>query len=451
MAFERTEIMMGNCSIASSGAFKAAVMEAAFSGIIELDPSGYITEINDRAILMLNFRNKQVIGERLIDVFPLVDKHMLDDVLQNGESLSNYMVKDRKDRFLINVEPIADSGSLFGAVILIQKLPDMAADSMRKRKEGLSVHHFFSGFYYTSEKFHRAIKNAILASYTDAPILLVGEDGTEIPEMAECIHNESKRNKNGFASIECNAIEAEKISQLLFSGMMPDSSSGNPSKSIDGGTLFINHIDRLPSAIQYRIALLIMGKHTNEKDFCIAQTDVRIIASSKEDLKKLVREGQFREDLYYALSAITIRVPSLRERMEDLEDMAYLFIKKYSIMYSKPVKLTKGAYDCLHEYSWPRNVRELDYFCQRIVLNADKRSVNEAFVRKHLQEIAAAHMYDSGSAAAGHGIENIRAAEIIDALRRNGGNKSKTANELGISKATLWRHIQKYGITAEYK
>lgn len=438
-------------SSALSGAFKAAVMEAAFSGIIELDPSGYITEINDRAILMLNFRNKQVIGERIIDVFPLIDKHFLEDVLKNGESLSNYMVKDRKDRFLINVEPIMDSGSIFGAVILIQKLPDPAADRMQERREGLSVHHFFSGFYYTSEKFHRAIKNAILASYTDAPILLLGEDGTEIPELAECIHNESKRNKSGFASIECNAIEAEKISQLLFSGVMPDSSSGDPSKSIDGGTLFINHVDRLPSAIQYRIALLIMGKHTNEKDFRISQTDVRIIASSKEDLKKLVREGRFREDLYYALSAITIRLPSLRERMEDLEDMASLFIKKYSIQYSKPVKLTTGAYDCLHEYSWPWNVRELDYFCQRIVLNADKRSVNEAFVRKHLQEIAASHMIDGGSAAAGHGIDNIKAAEIIEALKRNGGNKAKTADDLGISKSTLWRHIQKYGITAEYK
>lgn len=182
-----------------------------------------------------------------------------------------------------------------------------------------------------------------------------------------------------------------------------------------------------------------------ENDLRQRPADVRVVASTDRNLKELIRKDLFREDLYYSLAPTTVTVPPLRERGDEIIDIAIHFIDVYREKYEKPVKLTRGAYDCLRDYPWPGNTRELDAFCRKIVLTTPRHSVNEAFVRSLLEEMRGTGAAGTGAASGPAGGEDP-AARIRETLRRNGGSKMKTAAELGISKATLWRRMQKYGI-----
>ena len=428
-----------------------ALMESSFSGIVFIDAAGNVVRMNDRACFYLNCMDRDVKGESIRNLFPLLDQSILNAVLQGGDSIANYTVRSRTARFAVNLEPLCDGKTPTGAVLVLHRMHRQPTQQPQSRP-GLTARHRFSDFQYASMDFQRALKNAKLAACSDAPILLTGENGTEIPEIAECIHNESGRQDYGYAEVECDAHSAEQISRLLFDRAERAEEDGNSGtiSDIRGGTLFINHIDRLSQELQYRVCLLIKGQYAAQNDIRHYREDIRVIAGSEKRLSDLVRQGMFREDLYYALSAVTIMVPPLRERRDDIIRIADLFLRRYSAAYAKPVKFTRGTYDCLRQYAWPGNVRELDYFCKKVVLTTPSHSVNEAFIKAALTESVESLRRDGTAPAAPRPAPDARAQEIIDALKRNKGSKTKTAEELGVSKATLWRHMQKYGITGEY-
>ena len=424
-----------------------AFMDGDFSGILRVDGEGMIAEINDRARALLDCRHRDVDGMYVCDLFPLLEEELLNDVIRQGDSVANWYVQSRVARFAVNMEPVGDRDGPDGAVIFLQRLPIPPRSGGEKQEYSVTSNRFFSEFQTASGAFLRAIKLLKYTAQQDHPILLVGEDGTEIPALAKCIHNESGRRKNGYAEVECDALSAEQVSHLLFDRAPESESSGlNRSiASIQGGTLFLSHIDRLSPDLQYRIGLLIRGVYVAENELHQRPADIRVIASTDRDLKELIRQALFREDLYYALSPTTVTVPPLRERGDEIIDIAIHFLGIYREKYDKPVKLTRGAYDCLREYSWPGNTRELDAFCRKIVLTTPRHSVNEAFIRSALEEMKGTAGPADAAAPETAGTDDP-AAKIREALRRNGGSKMRTAAELGISKATLWRRMQKYGI-----
>ena len=427
--------------------FLHALLEGAFSGVVFVDGAGRVLLMNDRARSYLNCREAEMEGENILNLFPLLDRDILNAVLEGGDSIANYSVRSRSAQFAVNIEPLDDGGTLAGAVLILRRIHAQAPEPPQGAP-GLTARHRFSDFQYASVDFQRALKNAKLAASCDAPILLTGEDGTEVPEIAECIHNESARRSFGYAEVECDAHSAEQISRLLFeqSDKAEGTDLGGAISSIRGGTLFLNHVDRLTQELQYRVCLLIRGQYTAQNDIHHYKENVRVIAGTEKRLKDLVRQGLFREDLYYALSAVTIMVPPLRERRDDIIRIANLFLKRYSIQFTKPVKFTRGAYDSLQQYAWPGNVRELDFFCRKIVLTTPSHSVNEAFIKAALNE-SIEGLRPAAEAPAEEAPQlDKRAQEILDALRRNQWSKTKTAAALGVSKATLWRHMQKYGI-----
>ena len=421
-----------------------ALMEGSFSGVVFVDAAGAVLRLNDRARTYLNCRDRDVEGESIRNLFPLLDGNILDAVLRGGDSIANYYAQNRTVRFAVNIEPVGDPGQPEGAVLLLRRMPLPENAPEEPTTPGLTARHRFSDFQYASENFQRTLKNARLAASSDAPILLTGENGTEIPELAECIHNESARRACGYAEVECDAHSAEQISRLLFD--RPESADQGAISDIRGGTLFLNHVDRLSQELQYRVCLLIKGQYAAQNDIHHYRENVRVIAASEKRLKDLVRQGLFREDLYYALSVVTLAVPALRERRDDIVSVANVFLRRYSAQFAKPVKFTRGAYDSLEQYDWPGNMRELDYFCKKVVLTTPSHSVNEAFIKSALSESVEGLRGTGEEPGEQRAVPDKRAQEILDALRRNNGSKTKTAAELGVSKATLWRHMQKYGI-----
>lgn len=426
-----------------------ALMEGAFAGVVFVDAAGRVVTMNDRAQTYLDCREKSVEGENVMNLLPALDNDILGAVLSGGDSIANYTVRSHTAQYAVNIEPVEVRGEVSGAAIILKRLPRGAASAQPRAKEGLVARHRFSDFRYASESFRRALKNAKLAACSDAPMLLCGENGTEIPEIAASIHNESNRQSFGYAEVECDAHSAEQISHLLFG--QPErgenAESGGAISGIRGGTLFLNHIDRLTQDLQYRVCLLIKGQYAAQNDIHHYNENIRVIAATDKPLKELVRQGVFREDLYYALNVVTIMVPPLRERRDDIIHIVDLFLRRYSAQYSKPVKFTRGAYDSLQQYDWPGNVLELSFFCKKVILTTPNHSVNEAFIRAALSDSVEGLRAPAEPESREEPELDKWAKEIIEALKRNNWSKTKTAAELGISKATLWRHMQKYGIS----
>jgi DNA-binding NtrC family response regulator len=265
------------------------------------------------------------------------------------------------------------------------------------------------------------------------------------------IHNESGRNKKPFLDLECNAWSQQRINELLFGNAGKTSDDGSDKHIVEiaeGGTLFLNHIDELSNEVQYRIYKLMTGYYRLYSDMGLIPANVRIIAATNKNLQELITKGEFREDLYYALSVITISIPPLRTRKEDISCIVDYWTSYYGDTYSKPVHFSKNTYDCISEYSWPGNTRQLKHYCQKLVLNTPHRGISEAFARNELEYLSSS---DNGNGAGAElkGRKN-EASAVRTALENNRGNKTKAAEELGISKTTLWRKIQKYGITTTY-
>ncbi|MBR4232812.1 MAG: sigma-54-dependent Fis family transcriptional regulator, partial [Oscillospiraceae bacterium] len=243
------------------------------------------------------------------------------------------------------------------------------------------------------------------------------------------------------------AWREERIDEMLFGG-----GEIHDGKSLvaaaEGGTIFLNHVELLSKEVQFKVYKLITGYSARVDELRVVPADVRVIASTGKNLRELVSTGSFREDLYYALSIISISVPSLRARREDITCMVKAWTNSFSEIYSKPVFLSGGVYDCICEYMWPGNDRQLRHLCQKIVLTTPHRSVSEAFVRSEIEKLARREL--TAEMPVPPRQMQSEAARIITALENNHGNKTKTAEELGISKTTLWRKIQKYGITEGY-
>jgi transcriptional regulator with PAS, ATPase and Fis domain len=435
----------------------AAIMDGAFNGIIIIDHRGGILHINDSAKSMIDCKDKTVIGLYLLNVFPMFEKEELDSVLTKGEHLFSSSIKVRNGTLITKVDPINNSGEIIGAVLIMQR--GLTAPKRLSRSQGemcttgFVAHQRFEDFSYSSLNYGRLIKQAKAVAYTDAPILLRGEEGTELLSLAQCIHNESSRHDRNFVEVECNAWMPEHLDEALFG--IKHSLDGEAARKClielaEEGTLFLNHIERLSNELQFRVCRLIRGQFTLNSDGRRSAANVRVIAAVCEDLKELMAADEFRSDLYYALNVVLLEVPSLRERKEDIDDWVEFFFDYYCDAYSKPVLLSKGALQSICDHDWPGNVTQLENFCQRVILMTPHRNISEAFVRSELEKTdQTPPAADPYSSAVVH--KDKEAQRIAEALKHNQGNRIKTASELGISKTTLWRLMQKHGITTDFK
>lgn len=430
-----------------------AYMNSAPVGFIEVDRQGMIVTISDRARFLLNCRGAFLEDRYVLNVFPQLDRDMLYAALLHGASVNQAVVGKRDNSFLVSIEPCFMDTEPGGAVIALEKLRHAAQeDAPSCAPEGFRARYRFSTFAYTSPEFTYMIRQAKMAANTDTPILIVGEEGTETTQLAQSIHNESRRDRKGYMEIQCDAWSTEYIRSALFEAPAnPTAGTLRGVEVCNGGTVFFNHIDALSPDLQYMVYSLTTGWYSPMHDLRRLPVDVRIIASTDRNLRELVGAGAFREDLYYVLSAISLNIPPMRERGDDKKDILSYFLERHCIAYGKIVSLTPDALEYLYRYDWPGNIREMDNFSRKIVLASPGKSVGESFVRALMQESALSAPESTGTDISVQARDIApEARRILEALRRNGGNRVRTAAELGISKTTLWRHMQKYGIAAEF-
>ena len=284
----------------------------------------------------------------------------------------------------------------------------------------------------------------------DATVLITGESGVGKNRFADMIHQNSNRRDATFISINCGAIPDHLLESELFGyekGAFTGASSEGKAGLVelsDGGTLFLDEIGELPSHMQVKLLKVIQDKKvmrlggTREKSI-----DFRLIAATNQDLQQLIHQGRFREDLYYRLNVLSLAIPPLRERKEDIIHLVNHFTKKFNERYGVTHAFSSRAIDYMEHYSWPGNVRELENIVERAVLTAEEFTITEEDLPRHLQpdEIHLAELSEEKTLK-----EILESVERSVILRSYEKLKTTTAvaKALGISQPSASLKLTKY-------
>jgi DNA-binding NtrC family response regulator len=306
----------------------------------------------------------------------------------------------------------------------------------------------------SSPKIVEVYKTIARATLSTSTVLIRGESGTGKELVSRAIHQNSARKSKKFVAVNCGALTESLLESELF-GHLKGSFTGAQSdkkglfEEANGGTLFLDEIGDISQGLQVKLLRVLqegeirpVGSHQQVK------VDVRILAATHRNLDEMVATGKFREDLYYRLKVIEIEIPPLRERQEDIPELAQVFLKKYSSKLGKGThSISKDAMKALVRYQWPGNVRELEHQIERAVamtsasiLSVDDFEFSEEPHSSPLTEQNTAVGQDHQS------LEDIERSHILSVLRQVDYNKSKASEILGIDRATLYRKAQKYGI-----
>ncbi len=310
----------------------------------------------------------------------------------------------------------------------------------------------------TSTKMREVFKLIRKYAPTDYPVLIIGESGTGKELVSRAIYERSLRKDKPFVVVNCAAIPENLLESELF-GYEKGAFTGADKRKLgrvelaNGGTLFLDEIGDMPLPLQAKM-LRFLENYTFERvgGTQTLTADVRIIAATNVNLEKAVKEGKFREDLYYRLNVLTIHIPPLREREDDIEVITKYFITKYSKEIRKNIKgITKEAMDILKNYSWPGNVRELLNVIRKAVVMADGEYIDikdldrKIFQTVNIENASLNHF----SLNLNHTLPALDTAKIQllkKAYEETNGNISKMAKILGVSRPTVYKLIEKYKI-----
>jgi len=285
----------------------------------------------------------------------------------------------------------------------------------------------------------------------EASTLIQGETGAGKELVARAIHYHSSRSENNFVPVDCSAISETVMESELFGHVKGAFTGAHIStlgliRSADKGTLFLDEVGELSPAIQVKLLRTIQEKEVrpvgSTKSY---RVDVRILGATNRDLAEEIAQKNFREDLFYRLNVITINVPPLKDRMEDIALLAKYFIKRFSTDFSPVKDISKEALACLENYDWPGNVREQENVIRRAMALGKGEII--------LPEDLPPNIYVSPSKSSqdvdnitGDSLAAFERAAIHNALKKSGNNRKKAAQILGIGEATLYRKINKYQI-----
>jgi two-component system NtrC family response regulator len=285
---------------------------------------------------------------------------------------------------------------------------------------------------------------------TSAPVLILGESGTGKEMVAQALHRRSAQTRGPFVAINCNAIPENLLESELFGHEKGAFTGAHTQRkghieSAAGGTLFLDEIGELPASVQVKLLRFLQEKCFQRVGGRLEiRSDARVLAATNRNLQESVTGGKFREDLYFRLAVVVVKVPPLRERGDDIVLVAKAFLHDYGVEHAKPgVTFAPDALRALGVHRWPGNVRELQNRVRRAVIMADGKRVTARDLE--LTDTLSALPPQTLKEAR----ESVERAMVQDALRRHRGKITSAALELGISRPTLYELMEKLGIARE--
>jgi DNA-binding NtrC family response regulator len=324
------------------------------------------------------------------------------------------------------------------------------ANTLRSRQKQINaqIDQNYQDIVGQSEVMNRVFETIEKVAKTPANVLITGENGTGKELVARALHRRSERSDEVFINVDIGAISENLFESELFGhtkGAFTDAKEARPGRFevADGGTLFLDEIGNLPLALQSKLlsaieSLKVTRLGSNEP----VNVDIRLICATNESIEYLSDENQFRQDLLYRINTIHIKVPALRERKEDIVLLTRHFIDKYSQKYDKHITTVSDVVlGELKKYRWPGNVRELEHAVERAVIMADSAVLHtDDFLLSQPKRA------DDAPDIENYNLETVEQTVIQKALDKFDGNISKSAEELGISRAALYRRMEKYDL-----
>ena len=333
---------------------------------------------------------------------------------------------------------------------------DKARKAMRRDSSGsaISFHPERSegSIYWGTSKPMAAIRKTIQKiAPTDATVLITGENGTGKDVLAREIHAQSLRSGKPMVAVDAGAITETLFESELFGhvkGAFTDAHTDHAGKfeQADGGTLFLDEIGNIPLHLQAKLLRVIQNRSVVRVGGSKAiPVNIRLICATNMDLEQMVREGRFREDLYYRINTMHIALPPLRERREDIVPLAEMFIGQYAEKYHRPVAgLDDSAIPILEHARWNGNIRELQNVIEKAVILCDGKNLSAEDIQIDTSGYALRMTRGAGTTRAISDAEEER--QVREAVERANGNISAAAKSLGVSRPTLYAKLKKYGL-----
>jgi PAS domain S-box-containing protein len=457
-----------------------AIINSTDDAISVVDEKGLHTLVNDAYTRLIGLTQQDVLGKSSsIDIAEGESMHM--KVLKTKKPVHGVRMKvgPNKRDVLVNVAPVIVEGELRGSVAVIHDLSEIRnltdeLNRVKKRVRHLEAKYTFDDIVGKSRAMIIAKEQALKAAITPATVLLHGESGTGKELFAHAIHNHSARKNRQFIRVNCSALTETLLESELFgyeSGAFTGASKKGRKglfEEADRGTIFLDEIGMMSMNLQAKLLRVLQEKEIvrvggNEP----INIDVRIISATNINLEDAVKNGKFREDLYYRLYVIPIFIPPLRNRKEDLGSLDENIIRKSNQEFGRNIKgVSTEVIKILENYSWPGNIRELENVIERAVINMklteyilNPNHIPE-FVGLTKQEMPTEEKNSqeeknkSFTVKEKKGLQDLKKeAEkdaIIKTLKKFNGDCQKSAEHLGISLRTLYYKIQKYRIKKQY-
>jgi PAS domain S-box-containing protein len=445
-----------------------------------VNEKGVHTLVNDAYTRLIGLTEQDVLGKSsTIDIAEGESMHM--KVLKTKKPVHGVRMKvgPKKKDVLVNVAPVTVDGELRGSVAVIHDLSEIRnltdeLNQVKKRMRHLEAKYTFEDIVGKSRPMIIAKEQAIKAASTPATVLLHGESGTGKELFAHAIHNHSDRKNRQFIRVNCSALTETLLESELF-GYEGGAFTGASKKGrkglfeeADRGTIFLDEIGMMSMNLQAKLLRVLQEKEIvrvggNES----IDIDVRVISATNINLENAVKDGRFREDLYYRLYVIPIFIPPLRDRKEDIKPLVSNIIRKCNQEFGRNIKgASPEVIEILLNYSWPGNIRELENVIERAVINM--KLTDDFMNASHIPEFVSLtkqKVFKDEKEYQKENIintkeENIKCLKnikkqtekdaILNTLKAFNGDCKKSAEQLGISIRTLYYKMQKYEIKKLY-
>ena len=442
------------------------ILKMTSDGFIITDTEGNVREINKQYADFFGKSRSEIIGKSILNIIP--NSKMIDIVkhkFSEEDAVHKYIDGEAKGNSVIVSRSYVEDedGNVVAGVAQVKFKVQTLAVAKKLMNEYEELEYYREEFQNQNRvdniigsdtKFREIVKECLKVAKTDIPVLLTGETGTGKEVMAKALHTNSLRYDKPFVSINCAAIPFELLESELF-GYMDGAFTGakrggkkGKFQLANGGTIFLDEIGDMPSSMQAKLLRVLQEKEIeplgSEKSIPL---DVRVVAATRQDLEAKMKDGSFREDLYYRLSVFNIHIPPLRERGGDSLELAEFFLDELNHKYKTYKTFSKAVKAYFLKYQWPGNVREVNNVVQSAYAISTENiiDINNIPARMLQQEKPAINL-DKNKKSLGQMVDDYEKEVILELLKKHKGNCLEAAKEAGIHKSNFYRKLQKYGI-----
>ncbi len=441
------------------------VVDTIQDGVMIVNVEGKIISVNQAFEAITGYTESEMVGQPCSAlncttceiVRSNTDGRYWCHLFKHGEIKNQKCALMRKDGAIVNIVKNASlfrdkKGKVIGAVETMTDITDLIHKEIQIEtfRRELQAEDRFYGMIGVSPAIQRVFELIANAAESDAPVIIYGESGTGKELVASALHQAGPRRDRPFIKVNCSALSESLLESELF-GHVKGAFTGairdrqGRFEAASGGTIFLDEIGDMPPTIQVKLLRVLEEKVVERVgDNRPIPVDIRILSATNRNLRTLVSEGRFREDLFYRINVIPIHVPPLRERSGDIPILAESFFRRIKLKNNRQIEgISKETLDLLMQYPWPGNIRELKSAMEYAFVACREKMIRPEHLPGELLKRAPA---SPPSRTPRGNLEEMKRRRLIEALTEARGNQSKAARLLGLSRTSVWSQLKRFGI-----